>query len=67
MPRKTARQETKKLFEQFIASAKERQLSKVTTTRQPKRRRQALITLDALDLVEAEFYDWVNGLEQTAT
>ena len=61
MPRKTARQETEKLMNQFMDQATERLLQKITTTRQMKRRQVALKTLDALDLVKAEFYAWLNG------
>jgi hypothetical protein len=65
MPRKTAREEATKVIKQFIADAKSRKLDEITKTRQPKRRRAGLILLDALDLVEAEFYDWLNGLDET--
>lgn len=66
MPRKTARQETERLIQQFIEDAKSSYLLDIQQTRVPQRRRQLLFELDALDSVGAKFYKWLNGLGDAA-
>lgn len=66
MPRRTARQETERMFNQFLQEAKDGLTRDILSTRQPKRRKGLLTEIDALDRVEARFYAWVNGVTENA-
>jgi len=66
MPRKTAREETEKMVQQFIDESKAAYLVDIQQTRVPARRRQLLFELDALDSVAAKFYNWLTSLDDAA-
>ncbi len=66
MPRRTAKQETERMFNQFLQEAKDGLNRDISSTRQFKRRKGLLREIDALDRVEARFYSWVNGVTDNA-
>ncbi len=66
MPRRTTKQEVEQVMSGFFKLAKQRALDNVLKTQQPSRRRKLLNKIDALDLVEAEYYDYINGVESAA-
>lgn len=61
MARKTAVEETTRLMEQFFVEADEGLVMELKLTRQPKRRKLMLATLDSLDTVRTRYYHWLNG------
>ncbi len=66
MPRRTAKQETERMFGRFLQEAKAGLTQDILSTRQPKRRKALLTEIDALDRVEARFYAYVNGVTDNA-
>jgi len=66
MPRKTAREETEKLVNQFIEDSRAAYLLDIQQTRVQTRRQQLLYELDALDSVSAKFYKWLTALDDAA-
>ena len=66
MPRKSTREEAAQYMQGFFDEAKDRLTQKMLKTMQPKRRDAMFKTIQAIDLVEAEFYNWQNGIDEDA-
>ena len=66
MPRKSTKEEATAYMQAFCVAAKDRLTQKMLKTMQPKRRDAMFKTIQAIDLVEAEFYNWQNGIDEDA-
>ena len=66
MPRKSTKEEAAQFMEGFFEEAKQNLTADILKTRQPIRRSELLNEIDALDRVNARFYNWINGVENNA-
>ena len=66
MPRRSTREEASKFMQGFFDEAKQILTDDILKTRQPLRREELLKEIDALDRVNARFYNWVNGVNEDA-
>ena len=66
MPRRSTKEEATAYMAQFFADARQRLTEQMVKTMQPKRRNEMFNTIQAIDKVEAEFYNWANGVNDNA-
>jgi len=66
MPRRSTKEESAKFMSGFFEEAKASLTADILKTRQPMRRTELLNEIDALDRVNARFYNWINGVEDNA-
>ena len=66
MPRRSTREEATKFMQGFFEEAKDALTKDILKTRQPLRRTELLSEIDALDRVNARFYNWINGVNDDA-
>ena len=66
MPRRSTREEATKFIESFFSEAEVYFKDEMTKTRQVGRRDEMWNNLQALDRVNAFFYNWLNGVDDNA-